>query len=135
MELRPGSGDGAYADAFRRVVQPVLREYRPEVLIGASGQDASAFDGNGRMNVSMDGFHAIGAGMRASAEHGGAGLVLVQEGGTHGRTPRTACMRRSRGAGNRRLLKDPIAYMPDDPAHASADIDAVCSEHRSWGLR
>jgi acetoin utilization deacetylase AcuC-like enzyme len=136
VELRPGSGDGAYAEAFRRVVEPVLRGYRPEVLIGASGQDASAFDGNGRMNVSMDGFHAIGAGVRASAEHSGASLVLVQEGG-YARTYAAYCLHATLEGvlGSGRLLKDPIAYMPDDPAHASADIDAVCAEHRSWGLR
>ena len=67
IELRPGSGDGAYSEAFRRVVEPVLERYRPDALIGASGQDASAFDANGRMNVSMDGFHMIGRSLRESA--------------------------------------------------------------------
>jgi acetoin utilization deacetylase AcuC-like enzyme len=135
LELRPGSGDGAYAEAFERVVEPVLRQYRPDVLIGASGQDASAFDGNGRMNVSMDGFHAIGANMRRSAEERGARLVLVQEGG-YARTYAAYCLHATLEGvlGTNRLLRDPIAYMPDDPTHASADIDAVCEEHRSWGL-
>jgi hypothetical protein len=36
--------------------------------------------------------------------------------------------------GTDRLLGDPIAFMPDEPAHASADIDAVCAEHAAWGL-
>ena len=136
IELRPGSGDGAYAEAFRRIVQPVLDRYSPDVVIGASGQDASAFDGNGRMNVSMDGFHAIGLSVRESAERNGALLLLVQEGG-YARTYAAYCLHATLegvlDAG--RLLTDPIAYMPDDPAHASADIDAVCSEHRRWGLQ
>jgi acetoin utilization deacetylase AcuC-like enzyme len=136
VELRPGSGDGAYAEAFRRVVEPVLEQYRPEALIGASGQDASAFDGNGRMNVSMDGFHAIGTSMRASAERSGARLVLVQEGG-YARTYAAFCLHATLEGvvGTERLLADPIAYMPDDPTHASADIDAVCAVHRHWGLQ
>jgi len=135
IELRPGSGDAAYAEAFARVVEPVLERYRPNVVIGGCGQDASAFDGNGRMNVSMDGFHAIGRSVRASAERAGASLLLVQEGG-YARTYAAYCLHATLEGvlGRERLLADPIAYMPDDPGHASADIDAVCVEHRGWGL-
>jgi acetoin utilization deacetylase AcuC-like enzyme len=136
VELRPGSGDGAYAEAFRRVVEPVLDRYRPDAVIGASGQDASAFDANGRMNVSMDGFHAIGRSLRESAERAGASLVLVQEGG-YARTYAGYCLHATLEGvlGSERLLPDPLAFMPDDPAHASADIDEVCREHVRWGLR
>jgi len=136
VELRPGSGDGAYAEAFSRVVEPVVERYRPAVLIGACGQDASAFDGNGRMNVSMDGFHAIGRSVRGSAEQAGARLLLVQEGG-YARTYAAYCLHATLEGvlGTDRLLADPVAYMPDDPAHATADIDAACAEHRDWGLR
>jgi acetoin utilization deacetylase AcuC-like enzyme len=136
VELRPGSGDGAYAEAFRRVVEPVLERYRPDVVIGASGQDASGFDANGRMNVSMNGFHAVGRSLRGIADRGDARLVLVQEGG-YARTYAAYCLHATLEGvlGTERLLADPLAYMPDDPTHASADIDAVCSEHRGWSLR
>ena len=136
VELRPGSGDGAYAEAFRRVVEPILERYRPDVLIGACGQDASAFDANGRMNVSMDGFHAIGSALRVSAERSGAPLLLVQEGG-YARTYAAYCLHATLEGvlGTGRLLADPIAYMPDDPTHADADIEAVCAAHTQWGLR
>ena len=134
-EMGAGAGDGAYAEAFRRVVLPVLEKYRPEAVVGASGQDASAFDPNGRMNVSMDGFHAIGERVRESADRSGARLVLVQEGG-YARTYAAYCLHATLEGvlGTERLLADPIAFMPDDPAHASADIDVVCAEHRDWGL-
>jgi acetoin utilization deacetylase AcuC-like enzyme len=136
VELSPGSGDGAYAEAFRRVVEPVLDRYMPDVLIGASGQDASAFDANGRMNVTMDGFHAIGRSMRSSAERNGARLLLVQEGG-YARTYAAYCLHATLEGivGAERLLPDPLAYLPDDPAHASEDIDAVRAEHGQWRLR
>jgi acetoin utilization deacetylase AcuC-like enzyme len=135
VELRPGSGDSAYAEAFRRVVEPVLERYRPDAVVGASGQDASAFDGNGRMNVTMDGFHAIGRGLRESAERAGASLVLVQEGG-YARTYAAYCLHATLEGvlGSERLLPDPLAFMPDDPSHASADVDATCREHGRWGL-
>jgi acetoin utilization deacetylase AcuC-like enzyme len=136
IELRPGSGDGAYGEALRRVVEPVLARYRPDVLIAASGQDASTFDANGRMNLSMEGFHRIGERVRASAEDSGAALALVQEGG-YARTYAAYCLHATLEGvlGTGRLLADPIAYLPDDPAHATADIDAVCAHHgRRWGI-
>jgi acetoin utilization deacetylase AcuC-like enzyme len=137
VELRPGSGDGAYAEAFRRVVEPVLERFRPDALVGACGQDASGFDANGRMNLSMDGFHAIGSALRRSAERSGARLVLVQEGG-YARTYAAYCLHATLEGvlGADRLLPDPLAYMPDDPEHARADIDAVCAYHgRRWRIR
>jgi acetoin utilization deacetylase AcuC-like enzyme len=137
VELRLGSGDSAYAEAFRRVVEPALARYRPDALIGACGQDASTFDGNGRMNVSMDGFHAIGESLGASADRSGAALVLVQEGG-YARTYAAYCLHATLEGvlGTGRLLDDPVAYLPDDPEHASADIDAVCKQHAErWELR
>jgi acetoin utilization deacetylase AcuC-like enzyme len=135
VELRPGSGDGVYREAFRRIVEPVLDRFRPDVLVGACGQDASAFDGNGRMNVSMDGFHAIGRSVRESAERSGARILLVQEGG-YARTYAAYCLHATLEGvlGSGRLLADPLAYMPDDPDHATADLDAACEAHRSWGL-
>jgi acetoin utilization deacetylase AcuC-like enzyme len=136
VELRPGSGDGAYRRAFQRVIEPVLERYGPDVVIGACGQDASAFDANGRMNVSMDGFHAIGQSVRRSTERTGARLLLVQEGG-YARTYAAYCLHATLEGvlGRERLLPDPLAFMPDDPEHATTDIDAVCSEHRAWGLK
>jgi acetoin utilization deacetylase AcuC-like enzyme len=137
LELRPGSGDATYREAFERVVEPVLARYRPEVLVAASGQDASTFDANGRMNLSMEGFHMIGERMRRSARDLGAALVMVQEGG-YARTYGAYCLHATLEGvvGTGRLLADPIAYLPDDPAHARADIDAVCAHHgRRWGLR
>jgi acetoin utilization deacetylase AcuC-like enzyme len=135
VELRPGSGDSAYREAFRRVVEPILERFGPDVVIGACGQDASAFDGNGRMDVSMDGFHAIGRSIRDSVERSGARLLLVQEGG-YARTYAAYCLHATLEGvlGSERLLADPLAFMPDDPAHARADLDAVCFVHRAWGL-
>ena len=105
----------------------MLERFRPDVVIGACGQDASAFDGNGRMNVSMDGFHEIGRRLRSSGDASDARLLLVQEGG-YARTYAAYCLHATLEGvlGTERLLRDPIAFMPDDPSHASADIDAVC---------
>ncbi len=129
VELRLGSGDAAYAEAFRRVVLPVLRQFRPGLVIGACGQDASTFDPNGRLSVSMAGFHRIGTALGAAADELCDGrLVLVQEGG-YARTYAALCLHATLEGvlGRPPELADPLAYLPDDPAHAAADLDAVCT--------
>ena len=44
IPLPPGSGIGAYTDAFTRVVVPALEAYLPELIIVSSGFDASFLD-------------------------------------------------------------------------------------------
>jgi acetoin utilization deacetylase AcuC-like enzyme len=44
VPLPPGSGTGAYLEVFRRVVIPALTTFGPEVIMVASGFDASAAD-------------------------------------------------------------------------------------------
>src|SRR5262249_15589413 len=59
VPLPPGSGDGAYEAAFERVVVPALERFRPQLILVASGFDASAMDPLGRMMVSPRGFGRI----------------------------------------------------------------------------
>jgi acetoin utilization deacetylase AcuC-like enzyme len=137
VEMRLGSGDHAYREAFERIVLPVLRQYRPGLVIGACGQDASTFDPNARQNVSMDGFRAIGEAMRGAADELCDGrLLLAQEGG-YARTYAAYCLHATLEGVLRTgpLLADPIAFLPDDPGHARADLDAVCAHlARHWEL-
>jgi acetoin utilization deacetylase AcuC-like enzyme len=137
VELRPGSGDGAYLAALRRIVLPALRQFQPGLIVGAVGQDASAFDPNGRQNVTMAGFRAIGDTLRrAAGELCGGRLVLVQEGG-YARTYAAYCLHATLEGvlGTGPLLDDPLAFMPDDPGHADTDLDLVVSHAgRHWEL-
>jgi acetoin utilization deacetylase AcuC-like enzyme len=137
LELRPGSGDGAYLAAFEQVVLPALRQFQPGLIVAGCGQDASAFDPNGRQNVTMGGFRAIGATMgRAADELCDGRLVLVQEGG-YARTYAAYCLHATLEGvlGTGPLLDDPLAYMPDDPEHAAADLELIRSHvGRHWEL-
>jgi acetoin utilization deacetylase AcuC-like enzyme len=49
VPLPAGSGDGAYAEAMRRVVMPALERFGPELVVVGSGFDANAYDPLGRM--------------------------------------------------------------------------------------
>ena len=49
VPLPPGSGHGAYLETMTRVVVPALQAYRPELIVVASGLDASTMDPLARM--------------------------------------------------------------------------------------
>ena len=86
VELPVGTGDEGYRRAMARVVEPIVDAFGRELIVIACGQDASQFDPNGRMCVTMDGFRDLGAAARALADrHCDGRMVLVQEGG-YGRT-------------------------------------------------
>ncbi len=82
VPLPPGSGDGAYLAAFDRVVLPALERFAPELILVASGLDASAMDPLGRMMVSPDGYAGLTDRMLDAAGRLCDGrLVMSHEGG------------------------------------------------------
>jgi acetoin utilization deacetylase AcuC-like enzyme len=137
VELPLGSGDRTYELAFRNVVVPVMEQFRPQLIIGACGQDASAFDGNGRQNVSMDGFRTIGKQFAAAARVVCDGrMVLIQEGG-YAVTYAAYCLHATLEGvlGTGPLLEDPLAYIGDDFTRARESVEAVQSAlSRYWNF-
>jgi len=128
LALGVGAGDRTYLDALAEVVLPILRRFRPELIVGACGQDASCFDPNGRQNVTMAGFRRLGATLGAAAsELCGGRLVLVQEGG-YARTYAAYCLHATLEGVlelTEPALPDPLAYVPDDPSRGREGIVAA----------
>jgi acetoin utilization deacetylase AcuC-like enzyme len=82
VPLPPGSGVGAYAATFERVVAPALRGFRPELILIASGLDASAMDPLASMMMTSDGYRHLTQIMLAVAGDVCSGrLVACHEGG------------------------------------------------------
>jgi acetoin utilization deacetylase AcuC-like enzyme len=82
VPLPPGSGRAAYLDALNRVVEPALHAFEPELIVVASGLDASWMDPTARMNLTPACFGLLAARMRVAADElCGGRLVLVHEGG------------------------------------------------------
>jgi len=136
VALPLGGGDAAYAACFERVVAPALRAFAPDVLIGCAGQDASQFDPNGRMSVSMAGFHAIGGAFGALAgELCGGRAVLTQEGG-YGPTYSALCLLATLSGllGRPTGVEDPLALYPDLETGHDAAIAATLAAHAGLGL-
>jgi acetoin utilization deacetylase AcuC-like enzyme len=82
IPLPPGSGTGAYAYTFRTAVVPALEAFGPDLIIIASGLDASISDPLGRMMMTPAGYGELTAMMLESADQLCAGrLVVEHEGG------------------------------------------------------
>lgn len=129
VELPLGAGDRAYSDALTRVAGPLLRQFRPGLIVAASGQDAATFDANGQHNLTMAGFHRIGTVLGELADELTEGrLVLTQEGG-YARSYAAYCLHATIEGllGLPAELADPIAYVPDDVTRGDAALDRVRS--------
>ena len=82
VPLPPGTGDDGYAHAFERIVEPVLCEYDPDLLLVSAGQDPGFLDPMGRNVVTVAGFEELGRRVRRLADDCAEGaLALVQQGG------------------------------------------------------
>src|SRR5207245_4931477 len=82
VPLPAGSGVGAYVATFERVVAPALRAFRPELVLVASGLDASAMDPLASMMMTSDGYRTLTRIMLdVAGEVCGGRLVACHEGG------------------------------------------------------
>ncbi len=59
VPLPAGSGDAAYGDAFRSLVEPTVTAFQPELVIVSAGFDAHHDDPLGEMLVTADGFREL----------------------------------------------------------------------------
>ena len=82
IPLPPGSGHDAYMAAMETIVLPKLKEFRPELLIVASGLDANAVDPLARMLLHSDSYRQMTRMMMEAADELCQGrLALIHEGG------------------------------------------------------
>ena len=82
VPLPAGSGIGAYRAAFERVVIPALHCFKPDLIVVASGFDASGVDPLGRMMLSSGGYRELTQLLlRASRAICGGRILMTHEGG------------------------------------------------------
>ena len=82
VPLYPGSGNGVYLAVIDQVVAPALRRFRPDLIMIASGFDASALDPLGAMTVTAGGYGRMATALRDLADELCDGrLVFSHEGG------------------------------------------------------
>ena len=61
IPLAAGSGDAAYAAAFRSIVEPAVLSFEPQLLIVSAGFDAHVDDPLADMAITSDGFRDLAA--------------------------------------------------------------------------
>ena len=82
IPLPAGSGNGAYVEALEKVVLPAIRNFLPDVIVVASGFDASAADPLGRMLVTSSGYRQLTELLLNVADEVCEGkLMMTHEGG------------------------------------------------------
>jgi len=82
IPLPPGCGTGAYLAALEEVVLPKLAEFKPDLIVVASGLDAAMNDPTARMLLTPESYRQMTRVVcRAAKELCGGRLVMVHEGG------------------------------------------------------
>ncbi|MFC4589028.1 acetoin utilization protein AcuC [Sphaerisporangium corydalis] len=81
VALPAGCGDEGWLRAFHAVVPPLLREFRPEVLVTQHGCDSHALDPLAHMMLSLDGQRRSYAALHALAHETAGGRWLATGGG------------------------------------------------------
>ncbi|MBA2278693.1 MAG: class II histone deacetylase [Chloroflexia bacterium] len=82
IPLPAGAGNPTYLAVIDRIVEPVLRQFRPDLVFISAGQDASVLDPLGRMSLTVDSYRTMTQRLLALAEElCGGRLVVALEGG------------------------------------------------------
>ncbi|QLG63421.1 arginase family protein [Halorarum salinum] len=142
VPLPPGTGDRGYDALFERVVNPVVREYDPDLVLVSAGQDAGAADPNARNLATRDGFLRLGEHVRRLADGTADGrLALVQEGGYQQSHLSFATLGVFEGLLDRRVeleqfgTDDPFAWLDEPTELVDAWLDEAVDHHRTyWNL-
>lgn len=80
----PHVGDQGYLEAFQKILAPVARRFKPDLILLSAGYDAHWMDPLASMGVSITGYTALVQELMALADElCGGRLVCVLEGGYH----------------------------------------------------
>ena len=81
LPVPPGSGDDTFASHVEHLVVPLVREYRPGLVLVSAGYDAHRDDPLADCEVTEAGYAAMAAAVRRAAGEAGAPVGVVLEGG------------------------------------------------------
>jgi acetoin utilization deacetylase AcuC-like enzyme len=132
VPLRAGAGDPEYLDAFRRVVEPVARQFAPQFLLVSAGWDGHENDPMSGHRVSTAAYTAFARGTLALARELCDGrCVAVLEGGYT-----TASLAECAAAALAEFSADDEAGGPlPEPGAETPPVDEVVAiQKRFWEL-
>lgn len=68
IPLPPGAGDDSYKLAFESIVEPAVREFKPQLIIRNGGSDPHFADGLTNLGMTLEGFRMVGEKTRKLAD-------------------------------------------------------------------
>jgi acetoin utilization deacetylase AcuC-like enzyme len=84
LPIPKGYGNAEYATIFERLLAPVAEQFEPDLILVSAGFDTHREDTMGGMHLTADGFAAITASIKRTADRVCQGkLVMSLEGGYH----------------------------------------------------
>ncbi|HEV2527431.1 MAG TPA: histone deacetylase [Thermomicrobiales bacterium] len=130
VPLPAGSGEATYRAAFERVIQPIVAEYAPQLVIVSAGQDASVRDANGRMYLTVGSYRWLTEAVIAMSDATAGGrLVIAQEGGySESYAPWCTFAIVATLAGEPDLIQDPIAARGFHRTRTATVVNAAAEE-------
>jgi acetoin utilization protein AcuC len=81
VALPAGTGDASWLRAFHAIVPPLLRQFRPQILVSQHGADTHRLDPLAHLELSIDGQRAAHAAIHALAHDLAGGRWLFTGGG------------------------------------------------------
>ncbi|QFG23762.1 acetoin utilization protein AcuC [Actinomadura sp. WMMB 499] len=81
VALPPGTGDALWLRAFDAVVPPLLRRFRPQVLVSQHGADAHTLDPLAHLTLTVDGQRTAAAALHRLAHETAGGRWVATGGG------------------------------------------------------
>lgn len=81
IPLPAGTGDRGYLAAFEKIVEPIVMEYKPQLILLSAGYDAHVLDPLGQQRISTRGFAMMSQRLLNLAHMNQAKLVCFLEGG------------------------------------------------------
>jgi acetoin utilization protein AcuC len=88
IPLPVNAGNDSYKKVFEEIIEPLAKEFRPEIIIRNGGADPHFNDGLTSLGLTLDGFKMIGRKVREMAEIcGGKEIDLVASGYHRGILP------------------------------------------------
>jgi len=138
VPLEAGCADADYANVFRHLLMPIVKQYQPELILVAAGFDSHHSDPLGGMNVTEAGFARMANLLIDMATLCCEGrLVLALEGGYNSQALRdSVAMVLWELMGRSMIDKDEMRHVEDAQyKHIAATLEQVKAvHHRYWDL-
>jgi acetoin utilization deacetylase AcuC-like enzyme len=127
LPLAAGATDADYAAVYDAVAWPVLRQFKPELILLSAGFDAYEDDPLGGMRVTVAGFEKLTASLVAVAQETCGGRVVAMVEGGYDLTGLGECLRAAI-----RALNGGDRVMPSSENQTTARADATLSAVRPY---